>query len=425
MNLSLLNNIILSENKNDKHLSHKYKILKQLFSAGSSSISTLCDSVGVSTPSMLKLLADLVNIGWIEKSGSGVSIGGRKPDLYALKNERALIICVDIELFDTKIAILDNNCNFVSEVRTVSLPISKSRTDFFSILLPLLQEVLQSNHIDKSKIIGCYVGMPGLVNTEKGENYSYLIDNLENISLVQAFEKALDLPVIVQNDMAGSAIAEFRHGLAKGKKNALVLLMDWGVGLGIIMDGKLRRGATGFSGEFGHIPFVENGALCYCGKHGCLETIASGNALSKTAREGLLLGKKSMLNELSKEELERIEPEAIINAANRGDQYAIQLLSNIGANMGKGISILIQLFNPELIVLTGKIAKAKQYITLPMQQSINTYCMTQIREEMVIESSVLGENSRLLGYATDGIDRFLEAYLSKTTILMKLKKVPK
>ncbi|SHG42724.1 ROK family transcriptional regulator [Pedobacter caeni] len=418
MNLSLLKNIILSEHKNDKHLNHKYKILKQLFSEGASSISTLCDAVGVSTPSMLKLLADLVNIGWIEKSGSGVSIGGRKPDLYALKDERALIICVDIELFDTRIAILDNNCNFISEVRTVSLPISKSRTDFFSILLPLLEEVLQSNGIDKSKVIGCYVGMPGLVNTEKGENYSYLIDNLENSSLVEAFEKALDLPVIVQNDMAGSAIAEFRHGLAKGKKNALVLLMDWGVGLGIIMDGKLRRGATGFSGEFGHIPFVENGALCYCGKHGCLETIASGNALSKTAREGLLLGKKSMLNELSKEELERIEPEAIINAANRGDQYAIQLLSNIGANMGKGISILIQLFNPELIVLTGKIAKAKQYITLPMQQSINTYCMTQIREEMVIESSVLGENSRLLGYATDGIDRFLEAYLSKK----KLKK---
>ena len=419
MNLSLLNNIILSENKNDKHLNYKYRILKQLFAEGSSSISTMCEAVGVSTPSMLKLLADLVNIGWIEKSGSGVSIGGRKPDLYALKNERALIICVDIELFNTKIAILDNNCNFISEVRTVSLPISKSRTDFFSILLPLLQEVLQSNHIDKSKVIGCYVGMPGLVNTEKGENYSYLIDNLENSSLVQAFEKALDLPVIVQNDMAGSAIAEFRHGLAKGKKNALVLLMDWGVGLGIIMDGKLRRGATGFSGEFGHIPFVENGALCYCGKHGCLETIASGNALSKTAREGLLQGKKSMLNELTKKELERIEPEEIINAANRGDQYAIQLLSNIGANMGKGISILIQLFNPELIVLTGKIAKAKQYITLPMQQSINTYCMTQIREKMIVESSILGENSRLLGYATDGIDRFLEAYLSKAKKLKK------
>lgn len=419
MNLSLLNNIILAENSNDKHLSHKYKILKHLFSTGPSSISALCEAVGISTPSMLKLLADLVSIGWIEKSGTGASIGGRRPDLYALRDERALIICVDIELFSTKIAVLDNNCNFISEVKTVSLPISKNRSDFFSVLVPLLQESIESVPAFKSKIIGCYVGMPGLVNTEKGENYSYLIDDQGNSSLAEAFEKALSLPVIVQNDMAGSTIAEFRHGLAKGKKNTLVLLMDWGVGLGIIMDGKLRRGATGFSGEFGHIPFVENGALCYCGKHGCLETIASGNALSKTAREGLLLGEKSMLNELSKEELERIEPEAIINAANRGDQYAIRLLSSIGANMGKGISILIQLFNSELIVLTGKIAKAKQYITLPMQQSINTYCMTQIREEVTIESSVLGENSRLLGYATDGIDRFLEAYLIKAKKLKK------
>ncbi|MNY55706.1 N-acetylglucosamine repressor [compost metagenome] len=81
--------------------------------------------------------------------------------------------------------------------------------------------------------------------------------------------------------------------------------------------------------------------------------------------------------------------------------------------MGKGIAMLIQLFNPELIILSGKIAEAKQYITLPMQQSINTYCMTQIRERTTIVSSELGENSRLLGYATTGIDYFLDAGVKK------------
>lgn len=179
------------------------------------------------------------------------------------------------------------------------------------------------------------------------------------------------------------------------------------------MDGKLRKGTCGFSGELGHIPFVENGALCYCGKHGCLETIASGNALSEMAKEGILAGKNSMLNKLSKEELQRIEPAIIIDAANKGDQYAIQLLSNIGTHMGKGIAMLIQLFNPELIILSGKIAEAKQYITLPMQQAINTYCMTQIRERTTIVSSELGENSRLLGYATTGIDHFLDICIKK------------
>jgi N-acetylglucosamine repressor len=307
----------------------------------------------------------------------------------------------------------------VLDVKTVPVPISKSRIDFFNILNTHLQEILKSAGINNKQLIGCSVGMPGLIDAEKGENYSYFLSVGDNISLTAAFEKILNLPVVIQNDVNGSSMAEFMHGMAKGKKNVLVLLMDWGVGLGIIMDGKLRQGTCGFSGELGHIPFVENGALCYCGKHGCLETIASGNALSEMAKEGILSGKNSMLNKLSNEELERIEPAVIIKAANKGDQYAIQLLSNVGTYMGKGISMLIQLFNPELIILSGKIAEAKQYITLPMQQAINMYCMTQIREKTTIISSELGENSRLLGYTASGIDQFLEAYIKKAKKLKK------
>ncbi|HWW40091.1 ROK family protein, partial [Pedobacter sp.] len=373
----------------------------------------------MSTPSILKLLTALIDEGWIEKKGYGISIGGRRPDLYCLMDKKIQILCIDIELFHTKIAIIDNNYNFVLDVKTILLPISKSRIDFFNILNTHIQNILKSADINNQQLIGCSVGMPGLIDAERGENYSYFLSNGENVSLTAAFEKMLNLPVVIQNDVNGSSMAEFMHGMAKGKQNVLVLLMDWGVGLGIIMDGKLRQGTCGFSGELGHISFVENGALCYCGKHGCLETIASGNALSEMAKEGILSGKNSMLNNLSNEELERIEPAVIIKAANKGDQYAIQLLSNVGTNMGKGISMLIQLFNPELIILSGKIAEAKQYITLPMQQAINMYCMTQIREKTTIVSSELGENSRLLGYTTSGIDQFLEAYIKKVKKLKK------
>lgn len=417
MNLNLLNNLI--SDINDKQSVYKHKLIKHLFNLGASSVSTLCEIMDMSTPSVLKLLTALIDEGWIEKKGYGISIGGRKPDLYCLKDKKIQILCIDIELFHTKIAIIDNNYNFVLDVRTILLPISKSRIDFFNILNTHIQDILKSAHIDNQQLIGCSVGMPGLIDAEKGENYSYFLSNGENISLTAAFEKMLNLPVVIQNDVNGSSMAEFMHGMAKGKQNVLVLLMDWGVGLGIIMDGKLRQGTCGFSGELGHISFVENGALCYCGKHGCLETIASGNALSEMAKEGILSGKNSMLNNLSNEELERIEPAVIIKAANKGDQYAIQLLSNVGTNMGKGISMLIQLFNPELIILSGKIAEAKQYITLPMQQAINMYCMTQIREKTTIVSSELGENSRLLGYTASGIDQFLEAYIKKVKKLKK------
>lgn len=420
MNLNLLNNI--SNHEGNKRLIQKYELIKYLFSQGPSPVSALCDMMNMSTPSILKLINSLTDEGWIEKKGYGVSLGGRKPDLYCLKDKKILIVCIDIELFHTKIAIMDNNYNFIFGPKTISLPISKSRADFFHILNTHLQEILQSENISTDELIGCSVGMPGLIDAARGENYSYFLNDAENISLTAAFEKMLKLPVVIQNDVNGSTMAEATHGMAKGKKNALILLMDWGVGLGIIMDGKLRPGACGFSGELGHIPFVENGALCYCGKHGCLETIASGNALSEMAKEGILSGKNSMLNKLSNEELERIEPAVIIAAANKGDQYAIQLLSNIGTHMGKGIAMLIQLFNPELIILSGKIAEAKQYITLPMQQAINTYCMTQIREKTTIVSSELGENSRLMGYATTGIGQFLNNYIkqAKTSRLKQM-----
>ncbi|WP_293304303.1 ROK family protein [Pedobacter sp. UBA5917] len=411
MNLNLLNH--LSVAPNDKQSVYKHKLIKHLFNMGAASVSGLCGVMDMSTPSVLKLLTALIAEGWAEKKGFGISIGGRKPDLYRLKDKKILILCIDIELFSTKVAVIDNNYNFISEVKTFLLPISKSRTDFFHILKTHLRDFLTSSAINSKQLIGCSVGMPGLIDAEKGENYSYFLSDGENISLTAAFEKILNLPVVIQNDVNGSSMAEFTHGMAKGKKNVLVLLMDWGVGLGIIMDGKLRQGNCGFSGELGHIPFIENGALCYCGKHGCLETIASGNALSEMAKEGILSGKNSMLSQLSKEELERIEPAVIIKAANKGDQYAIQLLSNVGTYMGKGISMLIQLFNPELIILSGKIAEAKQYITLPMQQAINMYCMTQIREKTTIISSDLGENSRLLGYTASGIEQFLEAYATK------------
>ncbi|MNJ98932.1 N-acetylglucosamine repressor [compost metagenome] len=412
MDLRLLNH--LTKPTHDKQLTHKYQLVKHLFNLGPCSVSTLCQTMNMSTPSILKLISNLIDEDWIEKKGYGVSIGGRKPDLYSLKDKKILIICIDIALFHTKIAIIDNNYNYIVEAQTIALPISKSTgSDFFPILSSHVQDILKDYNINIDQLIGCSVGMPGLIDSEIGKSYSYFLSDTDDTSLKAEFEKMLKLPVIIQNDVNGSSMAEFTHGMAKGKQNVLILLMDLGVGLGIIMDGKLRKGVCGFSGELGHIPFVENGALCYCGKHGCLETIASGNALSEMAKEGILSGKNSMLNKLSKEELQRIEPAIIIDAANKGDQYAIQLLSNIGTHMGKGIAMLIQLFNPELIILSGKIAEAKQYITLPMQQAINTYCMTQIRERTTIVSSELGENSRLLGYATTGIDHFLDACIKK------------
>jgi predicted NBD/HSP70 family sugar kinase len=184
--------------------------------------------------------------------------------------------------------------------------------------------------------------------------------------------------------------------------------MDWGIGLGIIMDGKLQSGMSGFAGEIGHIPFVKDGELCHCGKRGCLETVASGIALARMAKEGIKSGQTSLLNTLSEEEIDQIEPHIVIDAANKGDQYAINILSQVGENLGKAVATLIQLFNPEIIILGGKIAEAKQYITIPMRHAINTYCMTRIRENTKILPSTLGNSAGILGSASIVIENTFE-----------------
>ncbi|MBZ4189933.1 ROK family transcriptional regulator [Niabella beijingensis] len=401
--------LLTSENRK-KHL-FKVRLLKYLYEVDAASVGEICKALFISTPTTLKLLNELIKEQWIEKKGFGKSMGGRKPDLFGLRPGSLFSLCIDIELFSVKMVILDNAHKESTPILTKAHTLSKDREEVDQVYQAALA-LMKESGIDKNRLIGVSIGMPGLVDSFKGENYSYLTSDVPGRTLQQSFEEKFGMPVILQNDVKGTALAELRHGQALGKKNALVLLMDWGVGLGIIMDGKVRQGASGFSGEMGHIPFIDNGDLCYCGKHGCLETVASGLALAKMAKEGILSGKNSILAELSEKEIDNIEAEVVIKAANRGDQYAIKLLSNIGTNMGKGISTLIQLFNPELIILGGKIAEARQYITLPMQQAINTYCMTQIREKASIVSSELGQNGRLLGYATASFDHYFTSLLT-------------
>lgn len=258
-----------------------------------------------------------------------------------------------------------------------------------SQLYDLANSVILTSGINTKKFVGVGLSMPGMINSNAGKNYTYLFSGDDSKSLQDSLEELFKKPVYIQNDVKTNALAEFRFGRASGSKDVLVLLMDWGIGLGIIMDGKLQGGISGLSGEMGHMPFVTDGELCYCGRRGCLETVASGHALARMAKQGIQSGETSMLNSLSADELEHIEPYIIIEAANKGDQYAINILSDIGQNLGKALATLIQLFNPALIILSGKLAEAKQHITTPIKHSINSYCNPRMRENTEVVLSEL------------------------------------
>ncbi len=398
MDKIILENVAVGKLNNieKKQYTQRIKIIKEMYVKGPTTNADICKDFNISSPTSMGLLNELMEEGIVEKQGQAKSEGGRKPDLYGLRDNSLFILSVAMGRFKTKMAIFDNNNNNLTGIKVFPIKISKD----LSALDPLYEraeELIVSSGINRKKLMGIGINMPGLVNSREGNNYTYLLTDSKTESLQEMLSNKFNKPVYIQNDVKSAALAEYRFGLARGRKDVLVLSLDWGIGLGILMDGKLMVGTTGFAGEIGHIPLVNDGTLCYCGKLGCLETVASGIALARMAKEGIKSGQDSLLNELSEEEIDKIEPKLVIEAANRGDQYAINILSQVGINLGKGIAILIQLFNPELIILGGKIAEAKQYISTPIQQSINTYCMEQLREKTRIALSDLGENAGVLG----------------------------
>lgn len=379
-----------------KKFIQKIRIIKDLYVGGPKTNIEICKDFNISSPTSTALLNELIEEDLVEKKGRAKSEGGRQPDLYSLKDNSFFVLSIAVGKFTTKMSIFDNNNRNLTGIKTFAIPVSKDLSAVDEIY-EHAEALIKESKIDRRKLLGIGLNIPGLVDTTAGNNYTYLNTPPESDSLQDILTQKFGIPLYLENDVKSTALAEYRFGRARGLKDVLVISLDWGIGLGILMDGKLMRGSTGFSGEIGHIPLENNGVLCYCGKRGCLETVASGIALARLAKEGIKSGQDSLLNELSDQEIDKIVPQLVIDAANKGDQYAIKILSKIGLNLGKGIAILIQLFNPELIILGGKIAEAKGYITTPIQQSINQYCMEQIREKTDIKLSTLGPNADILG----------------------------
>jgi predicted NBD/HSP70 family sugar kinase len=192
------------------------------------------------------------------------------------------------------------------------------------------------------------------------------------------------------------AFGEFYFGEVNAEKNVLFVNVDYGIGLGILIDSEMYYGKSGFSGEFGHIPFFDNEIICQCGKKGCLETEASGASLIRKFKEKIKQGSTSVLLKKNKS-LESLTLNDIIQAANNEDNLCIELLAELGENLGKALAGLINIFNPELIILGGTLSETGDYLRLPTRSAINKYSLSLVNTDTKLKISKLGEKAGILG----------------------------
>lgn len=384
-----------------KNIGHKKQVLRAIYFNGSLSNSELSKQLKLSTPKINSLLVELLEDGLIQDLGRGDSSGGRRPNIYGLVRDVFYLVGITINITRTIISIFSSNNEEVSGPHYFPIKM-QADLSIFNRVNERLEEVLRASNIDPDKILAAGIELPGLMNLKKGINKTYFPD-IDN--LFEELKKIFGIPVFFNHDTKVRTLAEQHFGLAKNIKHVLMLQADWGLGLGIIINGKLYSGKSGYSGEFGHLPIVDNGILCTCGKQGCLETVASAIAISRMAKEGIMNGNSSLITELVEGDLEKIEITTVIQAAKMGDQFAISLFSKAGHWLGRGITYLIQIFNPELIIIGGRVAEASEFILAPIQQAINTYSNRDISNNTEIKFSELGSKAGTMGAAAYALEK--------------------
>jgi len=379
-----------------KSLFYKNKIIKELYFSHTLSCSDLSAQIETSLPLTTKMLNDLIRDNDIVETGYAPSKGGRRPLMYAVRPDSKYTVAVAMDQLFTRIVIMDMHRQYATAVEKFELHLAKN-PDALDILVERISDHISRSGILKDKIVGIGIGMPGFVDSKKGVNYSFLTEGEREIS--RHIMDRVGVPTWIENDSSLVALAELSFGAARGKKSAMVINLGWGIGLGLILNGELFRGYNGFAGEFSHLPLFSNNKLCSCGKSGCLETEASLLVVVERAMEGIRNGRVTMLkeNQLSKN-FDQASM-AVIEAAERGDKFAVELLSESGYNIGRGVAILIHLLNPETIILGGRGASAGKIWQVPIQQALNEHCIPRLAINTDIEVSGLGYDAELIGAA--------------------------
>jgi predicted NBD/HSP70 family sugar kinase len=370
-------------------------IVKELYFGQALSAAEISRRTNKSLPVTNKLITDCLEEGFMFDIGYAPSTGGRRPQMYSLKPDVVYIVAVAMDQLITRIVIMDAQNNYVTDVCKIDLPLQASQEGLI-IVTEAINQLIVTSGIDKTKIAGIGVGMPGFVDVYHGTNNSFL--NAGDKHITSYIQEVTGLPVFLDNDSSLIALAEQKFGEARNYNNVMVINIGWGIGLGMLINGQLFRGDTGLAGEFSHIPVFINNKLCSCGKTGCLETEASLLVIVEKAIKGLKEGRLSMLNNMHLGSVEETT-EAIMDAALKGDTFAVGLFSETGYNVGRGAAILIHLLNPSLIILSGRGAVANKLWLAPVQQAINEHCIPKIAAHTDVMISSMGYQAELIGAA--------------------------
>lgn len=383
-----------------KGISHKNILIKKSIIAymalnEESTLADLARELHVSVPTITKLVGELVEESIVVDGGKIETAGGRRPNIFGLANSSIYFAGVDIGRDNIRYVITDLKNAIITSEKETDFVLADTVHSLDDIC-GRINHFIERCGVERSKILGMGVCIAGRVNPNTGRSYMYFTSLDE--SLRSILEDRVGMRVLLENDTRARCYAEYFSGDVKAEKNMLYLHLGRGVAIGIITDGKLFYGKSGFAGEFGHTPFFNNEIICECGKKGCLETEVSGIAIEKKIAEEIKRGVNTILREKYNSG-ETIRIDDVINAARNDDNLSIELIEEVGEKAGKSIAFLINIFNPELVIIGGNLSCAGDYLMLPLKAATNKYSLNLVYKDTKFRLSHMNGDAGALGAA--------------------------
>lgn len=371
----------------------KKEIIALCINDGDYSLADLSKELNTSIPTITKLVGELIDEGFLVDMGKQGTTGGRRPSIYGLNPSAGYLVGTEVRRKSISVAVTNFKGQLIDYYKEVPF-VLKNSEESFRELCKLVTDLIEKIGVSHDHVLAYGFNLSGRVNNETGYCFTYFIG--EDRPIAAFLEDELECPVYVENDSRAMTYGEYICGVANNEEDMLFINVAWGLGMGMITDGKLSYGKSGFSGEIGHFPLLDNDQMCHCGKIGCLETGASGSAIYRIFTEKLSEGRASTLAERFNKG-DEITLDDILNAANEEDVLAIEVVEEIGTVLGRAIAGLINIFNPELVVIGGTVSNVKEYLLLPIRSAIQKHSLNMVNKDTTIKLSKLGEKAGPVG----------------------------
>jgi predicted NBD/HSP70 family sugar kinase len=378
---------------------NRARIVNALRERGSASRAEIARETGLSRSTVSSIVTDLIDAGLIgeqeEATAAHGEQGGRPAVPLSLDRSAGLALGIDYGHTHLRVAVSDLAHEVLAEDGR-ELDVDHSAFEGLDAAVELVGTVLSEAGVGMDRVIGAGMGLPGPISRSTGTvGSSAILPGWVGIDAAAELERRIGVPVEVENDANLGALAEFVWGAGEGHSELVYIKLSSGVGAGLLLDGRLYRGAGGTAGEIGHTPAKPDGVVCRCGLRGCLETVASARSIAEL---------------LSESRGEPVTSRELIKLANEGDPAATRLIAEAGRDVGIAAANLCNVVNPSRVIVGGELSAAGEAITLPLGESIRRYAIPSAAEDVTVVPGVLGERAELLGalaLVLLGSDRFV------------------